>query len=153
MGFDLKKALGIHERIKKRRGKKDEDARHKQAARIENLFIEFYSFSADVKIPIPNAFSEMIIDRVFGGLDRIEFENKEHLGMVLFILENQKDKGLIDIDRDALRRKGTERMMDVPVPLIEEYQKALFEMYAAVKKNSNRRTQRVLAEVMDLLQN
>jgi len=119
--------------------------------RVDDLFIKIYSYSKDIHLPIPNLYAEAMMKRHFGGLDKIDFANDEHIAALLVILDNQDDEKMeywADMDWQANIRVQMQR---IPVYRREHYQQAMFEMFQALKKNSIHREREFLQQILTIV--
>lgn len=121
--------------------------------RIEDLFVKFYEYNPEIRLPIPNLFANSQIQKQFGGMDKINFENDEHIARLLFILRNQENDVLVNTSPEDQEKAIRKIMMEIPASQKEHYQRALFELFTALKKNSIRRQKEIMQEVLQILQN
>lgn len=129
--------------------KKKERSRNKR--RIDDLFIKFYEYNDQIRLPIPNLFANAQIQAHFGGEENIDFEKDEHIGWLLFILRNQENDRLTVLSPKEQEAEVHKILQEIPLHQKEQYQKALFELFAALKKNSIRRQKEIMLQVLDIL--
>ena len=144
----LQKAMRL---LKEMRKKKERVQAEAVKQRIDDLFIKFYEFEPDIRIPIPNQFADAQINRRFGGMDKVDFEKNEHLAGLLFILENQQTDKLMHMGSAEFEEAVNKTMQTIPLPLREKYQLALIETFTAVKKNSIRQQQDILQQALAII--
>jgi len=133
---------------RKKRAKEEADV---SKQRIEDLYIKLYRFNDKIEIPIPNLFAEAQIEKFFGGQDKINFEDNEHIARLLFILRNQQNEKLVYFTQQEQDIEVRKIMQEIPAPYKELYQQAIWEMFIALKKNSNRREKEIIQQVGALL--
>ena len=137
-------ALPILNRIKKQKQEK-----LKSKANIEGLYWRFYSYDPKIKIAVPNLYADNEIRRRFG--EDPDYSKDEVLVEIIYILENQ-DEDILHNQSEYERKEAViKRMQSVTVAEREKYQKALFEMYVALKKNSVQQQMQVLEQARSIL--
>ena len=142
----------VRQVIEKLKQLKEKKRRKQSRQRIDQLFEKFYHFDREVKIPYPNLYAHAQIEKHFGGLENIDFENDEHLGWLLFILRNQENDILEQYGPQEKEKAVQKILQEIPLNQRERYQRALFEMFIALKKNSLRIQREILQETLEILQ-
>lgn len=137
--------------LKERR--KNKKAVQGAETRVDDLFEKFYHYDKKIAIPLPNLYAHTLIEKEFKGMENIDFEKDEHIGRVLFILNNQdndKAEFLTSEQKDAQIR---DILRAIPYHAKEKYQQALYEMFIALKKNSTRRQKDILMQALEIIRN
>lgn len=133
--------------------RKNKKAARGSESRVNDLFEKFYHYDKKIAIPLPNLYAHTLIETEFKGMENIDFEKDEHIGKVLFILNNQdndKPEYLTNEQKDVQIR---DILRGIPLHAKEKYQQALYEMFIALKKNSNRRQKDILMQALEIIQN
>ena len=145
---DIKKVLDFLTGKKQKRAQQEAEASRQ---RIEDLYIKYHQFNDEISIPIPNLFAEAQIEKHFGSKDKIDFDDNEHIAWLLYILRNQENLQLIHCTKKEQLISVREIMQEIPVNQKELYQQAIWEMFMALKKNSNQRERELLQPLADML--
>jgi hypothetical protein len=119
---------------------------------INDLFERFHVHK-NIKIPIPNLYAENRLDYYFGNREAIDFEDALHIGIILFILENQDNDILEQCSKEEIEKLGRERIKKIRMSDKESYQLAIYEMFMALKKNSVRKQKEIMQDIMEMIIN
>lgn len=119
--------------------------------RIDDLFVKLYHYNDKISVPLPNLYAENEIKKYFGGEDKIDFDNPEHIGRLLFILRNQENDKTAYYSKHEQNIEVRQIMQSIPQGQKENYSRALYEMFMGLKKNSLRRQKDILLQALDLL--
>ena len=134
---------------------KERRKRKKAAAgsdiRINDLFEKLYHYDKEIAIPIPNLYAYSIIEAEFGGLEKVDFDDNAHIAKLLFILRNQDIDEIEYLTGDEKAAKIREIQRGIPLQQKERYKQALYELFIALKKNSNRWEREILTQTLDIL--
>lgn len=150
---DIKKNI-IKEVIKIGRDKQQQliqrrDQR-KRNIRIEDLYTKVHNYK-HVTLPYPNAYAFDILNRFFDGLENMDVENFQHIGVCIHVLENCKDVSLRDMDRKQLLKLADKRLLDIPAGDEWEYVVCIDDIFSVIKKKVFNQTQTMLADLQKCL--
>lgn len=143
----MKNIFDVLPKLKKIRQKKLD--RLKAKTRIDCLFEKFYAYNPDIKVPYPNLFADTLIRQRFG--DSWELGNVKTVIEIMYILNNQDDPDIAHqtpIERENAVNKF---MIGIPAEAADLYQRAIMEMFSALKKNSNLQILGLLEKTKEIL--
>lgn len=144
MGFNPKDAIKRVIEIKRQNQEKraQEAALRRRNTRIEDMYKQTFTFG-EVKIPFPNAFAYDMIERYFNGLDKADLHSNQDLGVMLYLINNQKDVSIADMSKDEIKQKGLEELVNIPQYAVFNYIVAIDEMFEVLKKKSSERAEQM----------
>lgn len=126
--------------------RKREAIQKKEITKIEDIFVQSTRFK-NVKLPIINAFAYDLLDKYFNPLENMDISKPEHLGVFVYIVENQQDPGLIDVAPEDVRLLGLHRLMDIPQKHIPDYIACVAQMLDEIKKKVYGQMEMILADL------
>ena len=140
------------DRIKKIQQEKFEKFKQrKKDRRLSDLFVKIHVYNKDVQVPIPNVYAIAEIERVYGSMEKVDFNNPKHLAEVLVILENQQDPKFDFLPKQEREELRVKRMQSIHAAQFENYVKAIHEVFYSLKKNSIQKERAILEQTMALL--
>lgn len=140
------------ERIKKIQQEKfGKFKQRRKDKRLSDLFAKIHVFNKEVRVPIPNVYAISEIERVYGGLEKVDFNNPKHLAEVLVILEHQQDVKFDFLLEEERQRLRVERMQSIHAAQFENYVKAIHEVFYILKKKDIRTQREILEQTLALL--
>ena len=101
--------------------------------------------------PYIKAFAYDLLNKYFDGIDKMDLKDITSLGIVIYVLENQDNKELLDIEKAELQKRGKIRLMDLPVPSIPNYISGISEMFEDVKKKLSGMMMKEIMEAKEMV--
>jgi hypothetical protein len=150
-----KKFWEFQDKIKKIREKKEEWKGKRSVERIKAMSLmmeKHFSFNNKINIPYPNLWAEAEVQKRFGGVQNVDFDDPAHIAEMLFILEKQHNDVIPNLTEEEYGQKIREKMQIIPSAQKANYGRALYEMYAALKKNSIAQQRAILQEALATVQ-
>jgi hypothetical protein len=123
----------------------------KKDKRLSDLFVKIHHFNKDVQVPIPNVYAISEIDRLYGSIEKVDFNNPKHLAEVLVILENQQDPKFDFLPEQERQELRVKRMQAIPMAQVQNYVLAIRETFYGLKKNGIQKEREILEQTLALL--
>jgi len=136
--YDINEQIGHLKRIReeKEANQREQQLAKDRAINVDDLSARFHSVG-EVQLPLPTLLSEMMINRRFGSIEKVNFDDIAQLGAVIYFLENGSDATMANISSEQLNAAIYERIGNIELHQKEAYQECLLQIYLAVKKKSN----------------
>lgn len=138
-------------RKEKEAAQREQQLAKDRAVNVDDLAARFHSVGK-VQLPFPTLLSERMINKRFGSIEKVDFDNVDHLGAVIYFLENGADATMANISAAELDTVIFERIAKIDVYQKEEYQECLLQIYLAVKKKSNLYQIQFIKNILEKLQ-
>lgn len=138
-------------REEKRRLKEEERLRGDRSRRMEDLLITLHRVGK-VELPIPNLFAHSQMEKYFGGLERIDLANEQHVGAIVWFLKNQDDIAIANYSRAEVIDKIHQEMRAIPLDRLQEYIICIEEIFLAIKKKSILSERSILQQALEILE-
>lgn len=146
---EIKKSIQNAVRIFELERKKKE-LRRAFNTRTEDLYKVIHR-SGKIILPFPNAFVWDIMNKYFGEKG-MQIEDTISLGIFVWLLENQKEKEIINLSEKELIERGKIRLMDMLASDIPDYYQCIVEMLETIEKKNSSMTKIVTQEILSRLE-
>lgn len=118
--------------------------------RIEDLYKITHKVK-DVVLPYPNALVYDVMNNYFDGIENMDPEKNIDVGVMVWLLENQKDATIIDLEKEIIRKNGAEVLTKIPQDSIINYIICIDELFEAVKKKVSTSNLKMMTQMMESL--
>jgi len=135
----------------KREAKRAEKLSREQRVRVSDLFARYHSVGK-VTLEFPSLFALQWLEKHFGSQESIDLSQLEHLGAVIWILENQNAVDeVMAMNAEQTAAAIRRQMAEIPARLHLDYLVCCQDILTVLKKNYISRQREILEQALTLL--